>query len=80
MGKSKKGISFPVQNAVYKRETTNGFYDPTSIPAKIMSKQNALAVATKMRMADAGFQARQVSTRSNEPVQSESFKKGDRNS
>ena len=80
MGKSKKGISFPVQNAVYKREITNGFYDPTSIPAKIMSKKNALAVATKMRMADTGFQARQVSTRSNEPVQSESFKKGNRNS
>ena len=37
-------------------------------------------VLAKMRMADTGFQARQVSTRSNEPVQSEAFKNGNRNS
>jgi hypothetical protein len=74
--KNSKKVSFPIQGKMFKKETTNGYYNPTSIPAKIQAKKNAKAVATRMRMAEAGFQARQVSTRSNEPVQSESFKKG----
>jgi len=78
MNKANK-TSFPIQGKVFKRETTNGYYDPTSIPAKIMSKKNALAVAAKIRMADVGFQAKQISTKSNEPVQSKAFKNGYRN-
>jgi hypothetical protein len=35
MGTPKKGISFPAQGLVYQRETTNGYYDPTTIPAAI---------------------------------------------
>ena len=69
-------MSFPMQGEVFKRETTNGFYDPTSIPAKIQAKKNATATATRMRMAEAGFQAKQVSTRASEPEQSTSFKNG----
>jgi len=58
----------------------NGYYDPTTIPAKIQAKKNATAVATKIRLAEQGFQAKQVSTKSNEPVQSTAFKNGNRNS
>ena len=73
-------MSFPMQGEVFKRETTNGFYDPTSIPAKIQAKKNATATATRMRLAAQGFQAKQVSTRASEPEQSAAFKKGYRNS
>tara|TARA_R110000868_G_scaffold369465_1_gene632829 strand:- start:43 stop:288 length:246 start_codon:yes stop_codon:yes gene_type:complete len=78
--KKKNGVSFPMQGEVYKRETTNGYYNPTTIPAKIQAKKNALATATRERLATAGFQAKQVTTRSNEPVQSVAFKNGYRNS
>tara|TARA_R110000868_G_scaffold5366_7_gene32683 strand:- start:4995 stop:5216 length:222 start_codon:yes stop_codon:yes gene_type:complete len=71
-----KKISFPMGNGMVK----NGFYDPTTIPAKIQAKKNATAVATKIRLAEQGFQAKQVSTKSNEPVQSTAFKNGNRNS
>ena len=59
---------------------SNGYFNPTSIPAKIQAKKNATATATRIRMAEAGFQAKQVSTKASEPVQSASFKKGSRNS
>ena len=76
MKKSKKGTSFPIQGAKYKRETTNGYFDPTSIPAKIQAKKNAKDVATRIRLAAQGLDIKRVSTRSTEPVQSEAFKKG----
>jgi|TARA_R110000796_G_scaffold185_16_gene776 hypothetical protein len=71
-----KKISFPMGNGVVK----NGYYDPTTIPAKIQAKKNATATATRMRLAAQGFQAKQVSTRASEPEQSAAFKKGYRNS
>jgi hypothetical protein len=80
MGKAINKDSFPLQGKVYKRETTNGYYNPTTIPAKIIAKKNATATATRQRLADAGFQAKQVSTRANEPEQSAAFKNGYRNS
>lgn len=76
MGKSKKGISFPMQGKVFERETTNGYYDPTAIPAKIQAKKNATATATRERLAAQGFQAKQVTTRATEPEQSAAFKNG----
>lgn len=72
----KKNISFPMGDGMVKNE----YYDPTTIPAKIQAKKNAIAVATKIRLAEQGFQAKQVSTRSNEPVQSTAFKNGNRKS
>jgi hypothetical protein len=74
--KNSKGVSFPIQGKMFKKETTNGYYNPTSIPAKIQAKKNATATATRIRLAEQGFQAKQVSTRSTEPVQSAAFKKG----
>ena len=71
-----KKISFPMGDGMVK----NRYYDPTTIPAKIQAKKNATAVATKIRLAEQGFQAKQVSTKSNEPVQSTAFKNGNRNS
>ena len=71
-----KKISFPMGNGDIK----NGYFNPTSIPAKNQANKNATATSTRMRLADAGFQSKQVSTRANEPVQSEAFKKGYRNS
>jgi hypothetical protein len=59
---------------------SNGYFNPTSIPARIQAKKNATAVATRMRLAAQGFQAKQVSTKASEPEQSASFKKGSRNS
>ena len=69
-------MSFPMQGEVFKRETTNGFYDPTSIPAKIQAKKNAIATATRERLAAQGFQAKQVTTKASEPVKSAAFKNG----
>ena len=71
--------SFPMQGKVFKRETTNGYYNPTTIPAKIQANKNAKATATRERLAAAGFQAKQVTTRANEPEQSAAFKSGYRN-
>jgi hypothetical protein len=78
--KNSKDISFPIQGKMFKKETTNGYYNPTTIPAKIQAKKNATAVATRMRMAAAGSQAKQMSTKAAEPVQSAAFKSGYRNS
>ena len=71
-----KKISFPMGDG----KVANGYFNPTSIPAKIQAKKNATATATRQRLADAGFQAKQVSTRANEPEQSAAFKNGYRNS
>lgn len=72
-------MSFPMQGEVFKRETTNGYYDPTTIPAAIQRKKNATAVATKMRLASSGVNIKRVSTRAPEPEQSAAFKNGYRN-
>jgi hypothetical protein len=74
------GMSFPMQGEVFKRETTNGYYNPTSITAAIQRKKNATAVATKIRLAASGVNIAQVSTRAPEPEQSAAFKNGYRNS
>ena len=76
MGKKLNKASFPMQGEVFKRETTNGYYNPTTIPAAILAKKNAKATATRERLATTGFQAKQVTTRASEPVQSEAFKNG----
>ena len=65
-----KKVSFPMGDG----KVANGYYNPTSIPAKIQAKKNA--TATRERLASQGFQAKQVSTKAIEPVQSEAFKKG----
>lgn len=67
-----KKISFPEGNG----NVANGYYNPTSIPAKIQAKKNATATATRARMAEQGFQAKQVTTKAVEPVQSQAFKNG----
>tara|TARA_R100000544_G_scaffold33321_1_gene19797 strand:+ start:259 stop:480 length:222 start_codon:yes stop_codon:yes gene_type:complete len=71
-----KKISFPMGDG----KVANGYFNPTSIPAKIQEGKNAKATATRMRMAAAGFQAKQITTRAIEPEQSASFKNGSRNS
>ena len=76
--KNSKGVSFPIQGRQFDMETKNGYYNPTTIPAKIQAKKNAIATATRERLAAAGFQAKQVTTRSPEPVQSASFRNGNR--
>jgi len=70
-----KKISFPMGDG----KVANGYFNPTSIPAKIQAKKNATATATRERLAAAGFQAKQVTTRANEPEQSAAFKNGYRN-
>ena len=77
--KNSKKVSFPTQGKLFKRETTNGYYDATSIPSKIQAKKNAIKTATRIRLAEQGFQAKQVSTRASEPEQSAAFKSGYRN-
>tara|TARA_R110002126_G_scaffold162967_1_gene310870 strand:- start:2051 stop:2275 length:225 start_codon:yes stop_codon:yes gene_type:complete len=67
-----KKISFPMGDG----KVANGYYNPTSIPAKIQAKKNATATATRERLAAQGFQAKQITTRATEPVQSEAFKNG----
>jgi hypothetical protein len=67
-----KKISFPMGDG----KVANGYYNPTSIPAIIQAKKNATATATRMRMAAAGVEIKQVSTRAIEPIQSEAFKNG----
>lgn len=39
MGKANKA-SFPMQGEVYKRETTNGYYNPTSIQQALQNAEN----------------------------------------
>lgn len=67
-----KKISFPMGNG----NVVNGYFNPTSIPAKIQAKKNATATATRMRLAARGVEIKQMSTRASEPVQSEAFKNG----
>lgn len=76
MGTSKQGISFPAQGLVYKRETTNGYYDPTSIPAAIQQKKNQAKVLRSIKKAKDGINIPRSSTRAKEPVQSAAFKSG----
>lgn len=78
MGKA-ANKSFPIQDEVFKRETTNGYYNPTTIPANIQAKKNATATATRMRLAARGVEIKRSSTRASEPEQSAAFKNGYRN-
>jgi hypothetical protein len=83
MGKTLKDklnkMSFPMQGETFKRETTNGYYNPTSLQAAIMQKKNATATATRERLATKGVKVSQVSTQASEPEQSAAFKNGYRN-
>lgn len=71
-----KKISFPMQGEAYKRETTNGYYDPTSVYSKTLQKRNAKKVAKRQRLAKAGIKCDMKNTRASEPVQSAAFKNG----
>ena len=76
-----KKISFPMQGEVYKRETTNGYYNPTSVSQAIQQKKNRKKVAARIKLAKkTNVNPPQKSTRAAEPVQSAAFKKGYRNS
>jgi|TARA_R110001592_G_scaffold4362_1_gene24612 hypothetical protein len=80
MGKANKA-SFPMQGEVYKRETTNGYYNPTSVQQAIQQKKNRLSVAARIKLAKKNnVNPPQKSTRAPEPVQSAAFKNGYRNS
>ena len=80
MGKANKA-SFPMQGEVYKRETTNGYYKPTSVQQAIQQKKNRLSVAARIKLAKKNnVNPPQKSTRAPEPVQSAAFKNGFRNS
>jgi len=76
MAISKKGICFPEQGAAYQRETTNGYYNPTSIPAAIQQKKNQAQVLRSIKKAKDGINIPRSSTRAKEPVQSAAFKGG----
>jgi len=76
MKSPKTGISFPIQGAAYQRETTNGYYNPTSIPAAIQQKKNQAKVLRSIKKAKDGISIPRSSTRAKEPVQSEAFKSG----
>jgi hypothetical protein len=80
MGKANKA-SFPMQGEVYKRETTNGYYNPTSVQQAIQQKKNRKTVAARIKLAKKNnINPPQKSTRAAEPVQSKSFRNGYRNS
>tara|TARA_R110000796_G_scaffold71848_1_gene162924 strand:- start:1179 stop:1421 length:243 start_codon:yes stop_codon:yes gene_type:complete len=80
MGKANKA-SFPMQGEVYKRETTNGYYNPTSVQQAIQQKKNRKTVAARIKLAKKNnVNPPQKSTRAAEPVQSKSFRNGYRNS
>jgi hypothetical protein len=80
MGKANKA-SFPMQGEVYKRETTNGYYNPTSVQQAIQQKKNRVSVAARIKLAKKNnVNPPQKSTRAPEPVQSAAFKNGFRNS
>lgn len=76
MKSPKTGISFPMQGPEYQREITNGYYNPTSIPAAIQQKKNQAKVLRSIKKAKDGINIPQSSTRSKEPVQSVAFKSG----
>ena len=72
-----KNISFPMQGESYKRETTNGVYNPTSIPQALQNAKNKKKVEARIRLAKkTNLNPPQKSTRAKEPVQSEAFKRG----
>jgi hypothetical protein len=80
MGSKKENISFPMQGEVYKRETTNGYYNPTSIQQALQNAQNKKKVAARIKLAKkTNLNPPQKSTRAAEPVQSAAFKNGYRN-
>jgi len=79
-GNKKTGVSFPMQGEVYKRETTNGYYNPTSVQQAIQQKKNRMTVAARIKLAKKNnVNPPQKSTRAAEPVQSKAFKNGYRN-
>ncbi|MEK6266330.1 MAG: hypothetical protein N2B06_16420 [Clostridium sp.] len=67
-----KKISFPMGDGY----VAIVYFNPSSIPDTFQAKKNATESATRERLASQGFQAKQVSTRAVEPVQSEAFKNG----
>ena len=76
MGKANKA-SFPMQGEVFKRETTNGYYNPTSIQQALQSSRNKKKVEARIKLAKkTNLNPPQKSTRAAEPVQSEAFKNG----
>ena len=76
MGKANKA-SFPMQGEVYKRETTNGYYNPTSVQQAIQQKKNRNTVAARIKLAKKNnVNPPQKSTRASEPVQSAAFRSG----
>ena len=80
MGKANKA-SFPMQGEVYKRETTNGYYNPTSVQQAIQQKKNRNSVSARIKLEKKNnVNPPQKSTRAAEPVQSKSFRNGYRNS
>jgi len=80
MGSKKENISFPMQGEVYKRETTNGYYNPASIQQALQNAQNKKKVAARIKLAKkTNLNPPQKSTRAAEPVQSAAFKNGYRN-
>jgi|TARA_B110000902_G_scaffold261420_1_gene336160 hypothetical protein len=80
MGKANKA-SFPMQGEVFKRETTNGYYNPTSVQQALQSSKNKKQVEARVKLAKkTNLNPPQKSTRAAEPVQSASFKNGYRNS
>tara|TARA_R110000851_G_scaffold126530_1_gene258076 strand:+ start:586 stop:825 length:240 start_codon:yes stop_codon:yes gene_type:complete len=78
MGKKLNKASFPMQGEVFKRETTNGYYNPTSLQSAIIQKKNSIATQKRIKLAKNGVNIPQTSTRASEPVQSEAFKNGNR--
>ena len=76
MGTPRQGISFPTQGPEYQREITNGYYNPTSIPAAIQQKKNQAKVLRSIKKAKDGVNIPRSSTRAKEPVQSAAFKSG----
>lgn len=68
-----KKISFPMGNG----KVDNGVYNPTSIPQALQNAKNKKKVEARIRLAKkTNLNPPQKSTRANEPVQSEAFKKG----
>ena len=76
MGTPRQGISFPTQGPEYQSEITNGYYNPTSIPAAIQQKKNQAKVLRSIKKAKDGVNIPRSSTRAKEPVQSAAFKSG----
>jgi len=72
-----KKISFPIQGENYKRATTNGVFNPTTISQALQSAKNKAVVAARIKTAKkTNLNPPQKSTIAAEPVQSEAFKNG----